>query len=67
MCRRCCCCQVCKALIEAGIDLSPSTRIGTATCEFTALMCAAHQGHDTVVRYLIDRGFDINYRCVTVA
>ena len=56
--------QVCKALIENGIDLSPSTRIGTATCEFTALMMAAHHGHDAVVRYLIDRGFDINYRCV---
>ena len=49
--------QVCKALIENGIDLSPSTRIGTATCEFTALMMAAHHGHDAVVRYLIDRGF----------
>jgi ankyrin repeat protein len=58
--------QICKLLIESGIDLSPSTAIGTATCEFTALMAAAHHGHDTVVRYLIDHRFDVNYRTPSI-
>ena len=54
--------QTCKMLIEAGIDLSPSTGIGGTTCEFTPLMAAAQLGHDAVLRHLLDRGFDVNYR-----
>lgn len=54
--------QTSKLLIEAGIDLSPSTGIGGTTCEFTPLMAAAQFGHDAVTRYLLDRGFDVNYR-----
>ena len=54
--------QTCKGLIEGGIDLSPNSGIGLTTCEFTPLMAAAQMGHDMVVRYLLDRGFDLNYR-----
>ena len=54
--------QTCKLLIEAGIDLNPSTGIGNSSCEFTPLMVAAHHGHDSVVRYLLDRGCDINHQ-----
>jgi len=52
----------CKCLVEAGIDLCPSTGVGSTACEFTPVMAAAHYGHDTVVRYLLDRGFDVNSR-----
>ncbi|KAK2164054.1 hypothetical protein LSH36_69g01014 [Paralvinella palmiformis] len=54
--------QTCKLLIEAGVDLNPSTGIGNSSCEFTPLMVAAHHGHDSVVRCLLDRGCDINHR-----
>ena len=54
--------QTCKVLIESGIDLNPSTGIGLTTCEFTPLMAAAQMGQDTVVRHLMDRGFDSLYR-----
>ena len=54
--------QICKLLVESGIDLSPSTGIGESSCEVTPLMAAALHGHDTIVRYLLDRGFDVNYR-----
>lgn len=53
---------ICKLLIESAIDQSPATGIGGSICEFDALLAAAHHGHDTVVRYLLDRGYDINFR-----
>jgi ankyrin repeat protein len=56
--------QICKLLVESGIDQSPATGIGGgSTCEFDALLAAAHDGHDNVVRYLLDtRGYDVDYR-----
>ena len=54
--------QTVKLLTEAGIDLTPTTGICGSTCEFTPLQAAAHHGHDTVVRFLLDRGYDVNYR-----
>ena len=55
--------QTVKLLVEAGADLnSSSASIGCTNCELTPLMEAALHGHDSVVRYLLDRGLDINYR-----
>ncbi len=54
--------KTCKLLVESGIDPSPSSGIGSSPCEFTPLMAAAQYGHDSVVRYLLDRGYDVNYR-----
>lgn len=36
--------------------------VGSTCCEFTPLMEAALHGHDSIVRYLLDRGLDVNYR-----
>ena len=54
--------QTCKLLMEAGSDISPSNCIINNTCEMTPLMAAAQYGHDSVVRYLLDCGCDVNYR-----
>ncbi len=54
--------KTCKLLIESGIDTSLNNSIGGSTCEFTPLMAAAQHGHDNVVRYFLERGFDVNAR-----
>ena len=55
--------NICKLLIETGIDTQGlGNSIGGTTCEFTPLMVTAQQGHDSLVRYFLDRGFDVNYR-----
>ena len=54
--------QTCKHIIEAGVDTSPSCFAVNNPCELTPLMAAAQYGHDSVVRYLLDCGFDVNYR-----
>ena len=52
--------QIVRQLIEAGSDLSCSGN--SHECEFTPLLAAAQHGHDAVLRFILDRGCDVNYR-----
>ncbi|XP_062592175.1 ankyrin repeat and SAM domain-containing protein 6-like [Saccostrea cucullata] len=55
--------QVVRQLVEAGIELSTSG--GANECDFTPLLAAALYGHDAVLRFLLDRGCDVNFRTST--
>ncbi|XP_061163396.1 ankyrin repeat and SAM domain-containing protein 6-like [Saccostrea echinata] len=55
--------QVVRQLVEAGIELSSSG--GANECDFTPLLAAALYGHDAVLRFLLDRGCDVNFRTST--
>lgn len=55
--------QVVRQLVEAGIELTLSG--GANECDFTPLLAAALYGHDAVLRFLLDRGCDVNFRTST--
>ena len=55
--------QVVRQLVEAGIELTSSG--GANECDFTPLLAAALYGHDAVLRFLLDRGCDVNFRTST--
>lgn len=59
--------QTCQLLEDYGIDLSfPNGAVDGSTCEFTSVMVAALHGHDNIVRHLVDRSNDVNYRTPTL-
>ena len=51
--------QTVKLLVESGVELN------SEDCEFTPLLAAALHGHDAVLRFLLDRGCDMNYKTPT--
>ncbi|KAK6185430.1 hypothetical protein SNE40_007668 [Patella caerulea] len=50
--------QTSLKLIDAGAELNDISCTG---CEYTPLLAAALHGHDAVVRFLIDKGCDVNF------
>jgi ankyrin repeat protein len=48
-----------KFLLDLGVDVNASDKEG-----WTALLLAAEKGHPSVVRVLLDRGANINAKCV---
>lgn len=59
--------QTCRLLEDCRIDQSfPNSAVDGSNCEFTTAMVAAFHGHDNIVRHLLDRGNDVNYRTPTL-
>lgn len=59
--------QTCRLLEDCGIDQSfPNSTVDGSNCEFTTAMVASLHGHDNIVRHLLDRGNDVNYRTPTL-
>lgn len=58
--------DICEVLLEQGVRADPPTQSTTGLVKAlsTPLQIAAHKGHETTVRLLLDHGANINQRSV---